>query len=146
MDQDDPVARIADLERQLAEQRRMAQPEHRQGGAVPRPGLTADDVRNVAFSEAAVGKRSYNCDEVDAFLDRVEAALQEQTGHTLTPEQVRNTVFSKPRFGKRGYAEADVDAFLDRLESELTRREGHQPVAYADSGGSQHHGVTAAVP
>ncbi len=146
MDHDDPDKRIADLEGQLAEQRWTAQPEHRQAEAVQRPGLTAEDVRNVAFSESAFGERGYNPGEVDAFLGRVEAALQEQTGHALTLEQVRNTVFGKPPIGRRGYAVADVDAFLDRVEIELTRRAGHQPVAYPGAGGSQHHGATAAVP
>jgi DivIVA domain-containing protein len=131
---------------ELGEQRWMAQPEHRQAGAVQRPGLTVEDVRNVVFSEAAFGERSYSHDEVDAFLDRVAAVLQEQTGHTLTPEQVRSIVFSKPPFGSRGYAVADVDEFVDRVEIELTRRAGQQPVAYPGAGGSQHQGDTGAVP
>ena len=37
--------------------------------------LTPADVHNVAFSKPAIGKRGYNEDEVDAFLDLVEAEL-----------------------------------------------------------------------
>lgn len=119
MDPNDPEKRMAGLERQLAEQRRMAQPEPRQAGADPPPVLTAEVVRNVAFSDAAVGERGYNHDEVDAFLEHVEAALQDPRGRTLTPEQVRHMAFSKPPIGKRGYNEAEVDAFLDLVEAAL---------------------------
>ena len=37
--------------------------------------LTPDDVHNVAFSKPPIGKRGYNEDEVDAFLDLVETEL-----------------------------------------------------------------------
>src|SRR5512135_2679753 len=37
--------------------------------------LTPADVHNVAFSKPPIGNRSYNEDEVDAFLDLVEAEL-----------------------------------------------------------------------
>ncbi|KAA2258664.1 DivIVA domain-containing protein [Solihabitans fulvus] len=37
--------------------------------------LTPADVHNVAFSKPPIGKRGYNEDEVDAFLDLVEAQL-----------------------------------------------------------------------
>src|SRR6266568_238375 len=38
-------------------------------------GLTPADVHNVAFSKPPIGKRGYNEDEVDAFLDLVENEL-----------------------------------------------------------------------
>ena len=81
----------------------------------------------MAFSKPPLGKRGYNEDEVDAFLDRVDAALQDPTGRTLTPEQVRNIAFSKPPFGKRGYNEAEVDAFLDHVEEQLKSQQGAFP-------------------
>ena len=37
--------------------------------------LTPADVHNVAFSKPPIGKRGYNEDEVDAFLDLVENEL-----------------------------------------------------------------------
>jgi DivIVA domain-containing protein len=85
-------------------------------------GLTPEDVRNVAFSKPRIGKRGYNEDEVDAFLDLVEAALRNPMGSALTPEAVRGVAFSKPPVGKRGYNEDEVDAFLDLVEEELRRR------------------------
>jgi DivIVA domain-containing protein len=39
--------------------------------AMPHAALTPADVPNVAFSKPPIGKRGYNEDEVDAFLDRV---------------------------------------------------------------------------
>ena len=38
-------------------------------------GLTPADVHKVAFSKPPIGKRGYNEDEVDAFLDLIEAEL-----------------------------------------------------------------------
>ncbi len=76
----------------------------------------------MAFSKPALGKRGYNEDEVDAFLDLVDAARRDATGHTLTPDQVRNMAFSKPALGKRGYNEDEVDAFLDLVEEEMRGR------------------------
>jgi DivIVA domain-containing protein len=40
--------------------------------------LTPADVHNVAFSKPPIGKRGYNEDEVDAFLDLVETELRDQ--------------------------------------------------------------------
>ncbi|PZS37294.1 MAG: hypothetical protein DLM62_20040, partial [Pseudonocardiales bacterium] len=37
--------------------------------------LTPADVHNVAFSKPPIGKRGYHEDEVDAFLDLVQAEL-----------------------------------------------------------------------
>jgi DivIVA domain-containing protein len=61
MDQDDPERRIAELERQLAEQKRGPELERQQ-----------------AFSDASRG-RGYHRDAVDAFVDRVEATLRDPT-------------------------------------------------------------------
>ena len=117
MDRDDPEKRISELERRLAEPRLAAKNWR---SALARGGaLTPEQVRNVAFSKPPFGKRAYNENEVDAFLDRVAAALQDPTGRTLTAEQVRNVAFSKPPIGKRGYNEDEVDAFLDHVEATL---------------------------
>ena len=37
--------------------------------------LTPADVHNVAFSKPPIGKRGYNEDEVDAFLDTLAATI-----------------------------------------------------------------------
>jgi DivIVA domain-containing protein len=66
MDEDDPEKRISELERRLAAPR-----------TAGRPGsLTPELVRNVAFAKPPIGKRGYNEDEVDAFLDLVGEHLQ----------------------------------------------------------------------
>src|SRR6516164_7731534 len=134
MDQDDPEKRIAELERQLAEAHAprdqnafapsVGQPASTTGGF-----LTPEQVHNVAFAKPPRGKRGYNEDQVDAFLELVEAALRDPTGRTLTPEQVRNMAFSKPPIGKRGYNEDEVDAFLDLVEQQLGRGAGYPPPA-----------------
>jgi DivIVA domain-containing protein len=82
-------------------------------------GLTAELVHNVAFAKPPIGKRGYNEDQVDAFLDLVEAALRDPAGGGLSPEQVRNVVFAKPPLGRRGYNEDQVDAFLDFVAQHL---------------------------
>jgi DivIVA domain-containing protein len=111
MDSDDPEQRIAELERQLAEARGAANS--------PAGGLTPQQVHDVAFNKQSIGKRGYNEDEVDKFLDVVEAALRDPTGRTLTAEQVRAVLFSKPPMGKRGYNEDEVDAFLDLVAAQM---------------------------
>jgi len=56
-------------------------------------------------------------DEVDAFLDRVEATLAgEATGAPATSQEVHDVVF-RVRFG--GYDEWQVDLHLDRVERQL---------------------------
>ena len=162
MDPADPENRIAELERQLAEQERMAMPERQQAGPVNSPVVTPEYVHNVAFSKPAIGQRGYNEDEVDTFLDLVVAALRDPTGHTLTPEQVRNVAFSKPPIGKRGYNEHEVDAFVDLVEQQLTSQQagaigqsppllntqmvaGQQSVVYPGHGGPQYFGAPAGV-
>jgi DivIVA domain-containing protein len=105
MDQDDPERRIAELERQLAEQKRGPDLERQQ-----------------AFSDASRG-RGYHRDEVDAFVDRVEATLRDPTATGgVTPADLHNVAFSKPPIGKQGYSESEVDAFLDRVKTELSGR------------------------
>ena len=141
MDQDDPEKRIAELERRLAEAHAASDPRAI-APSVGRPAsttggfLTPEQVHNVAFSRPPRGKRGYNEDQVDAFLELVEAALRDPTRRVLTPEQVHNMAFSKPPIGKRGYNEDEVDAFLDVVEQQIGRRAGDAPsVAYPGQGG-----------
>jgi DivIVA domain-containing protein len=144
MDADDPEKRIADLERQLAQPR----PAAAQAGPPPTGGwLTAEQVRNVAFSKPPIGKRGYNEDEVDAFLDHVEAALRDPSRFALTAEQVRGVSFSKPPIGKRGYNEDEVDAFLELVERHVSSAPPPAGFALPTAGplgarhGSARHGV-----
>jgi DivIVA domain-containing protein len=129
VDQDDPERRIEELESQLADRNHVAQPERAADGL----GLTPDDVHNLAFSSAKGGRRGYHEDEVDAFLDRVEATLRDPTtSDRLTAADIGNAAFSRAPIGRRGYDEEEVDAFLHRMAVEVARRSG-QPLA-ADPG------------
>ncbi|MGQ0840760.1 DivIVA domain-containing protein [Actinokineospora sp.] len=83
--------------------------------------LTPGAVRAVTFDKAPFGKRGYHEDQVDDFLDRVEAALA--GAGALTADEVRNVVFDAAPLVKRGYHEDQVDAFLDEVVAEVERRE-----------------------
>ncbi|GAB3647235.1 hypothetical protein GCM10028833_10800 [Glycomyces tarimensis] len=65
--------------------------------------------------------RGYKVDEVDAFLDRVEATLSgEPVGSPVTADEVDDVVF-RVRFG--GYDEWQVDVYLDRVARQLAELE-----------------------
>ncbi|HRC52716.1 MAG TPA: DivIVA domain-containing protein, partial [Gordonia sp. (in: high G+C Gram-positive bacteria)] len=66
--------------------------------------LTPADVHNVAFSKPPIGKRGYNEDEVDQFLDFVEAELSRLIGE--------NT---------------ELSARVEELESELAHARAAEP-------------------
>ncbi|OBA85916.1 hypothetical protein A5662_03545 [Mycobacteriaceae bacterium 1482268.1] len=83
-------------------------------------GLTLEQVRGVAFSKPGAGERGYNEYEVDAFLDRVEAALRDPARRGLTSEEVRGTTFPKAPRGRSGYNEAEVDAFVARVGKHMS--------------------------
>jgi DivIVA domain-containing protein len=86
----------------------------------------------VAFRKPPIGKRGYDEDEVDAFVDRLEARTRNPATTSLTAADVQNIAFSKPPIGKRGYNEDEVDAFLGLVESEIRRIDG--AAARADVG------------
>jgi DivIVA domain-containing protein len=66
-------------------------------------------------------RRGYKVDEVDTFLDRVEATLAgEQVGPPVGAQEVHDVVF-RVRFG--GYDEWQVDLHLDRVERQLAELE-----------------------
>jgi DivIVA domain-containing protein len=81
------------------------------------PRLTAQDVRYATFGKPPWGKRGYNNDEADAFLQLAASRLD---GYgTLSVDDVRAVAFSKPSIGKRGYSEDEVDGFLELLEATI---------------------------
>ncbi|MFV2017062.1 DivIVA domain-containing protein [Micromonospora sp. LOL_023] len=72
-------------------------------------------------------RRGYKVDEVDAFLDRVEATLAgEPVGSPVSAQEVHDVVF-RVRFN--GYDEWQVDLHLDRVERQLTELEERGPAA-----------------
>jgi len=82
--------------------------------------LTGDDVRQVVFAKPPLGKRGYDPHQVDAFMQRVAAALD--GSDPLTADEVHNVIFGKPGIGDRGYSEEEVDALLDIVASTLRQR------------------------
>jgi DivIVA domain-containing protein len=66
-------------------------------------------------------RRGYKVDEVDSFLDRVEATLAgDPVGAPVTAQEVHDVVF-RVRFG--GYDEWQVDLHLDRVERQIAEME-----------------------
>jgi len=101
------------------------------------PRLTGDAVRQVRFGKPPFGRRGYDGDEVDRFLDLLAQALSARPGGSrLTSSDVHNVAFRKPPIGRRGYDEDEVDAFLDLAESELASREMNGPPAAAVRAGT----------
>jgi DivIVA domain-containing protein len=86
MEEDDPEKLIAEMERQLAHAHPVPDPRTSHGTTVS-GGLTYDDVRNVAFSKPPIGKRGYNEDEVDAFLEMLLTHVTARPGAFPTPPQ-----------------------------------------------------------
>jgi DivIVA domain-containing protein len=81
------------------------------------PRLTAQDVRYATFGKPPWGKRGYNNDEVDRFLQLAASRLD---GYgNLSVDDVHAVSFSKPPIGKRGYNEDEVDDFLEQLEATI---------------------------
>src|SRR5205823_8627932 len=81
-------------------------------------------------------RRGYKVDEVDSFLDRVEATLNGEVAAPVTAQEVHDVVF-RVRFG--GYDEWQVDLHLDRVErqlDELEERGGFVPMRGPDRPGA----------
>jgi DivIVA domain-containing protein len=87
-------------------------------------------------------RRGYKVDEVDNFLDRVEATLAgEPVGAPVGAQEVHDVVF-RVRFG--GYDEWQVDLHLDRVERQLAELEdrGGRPGAADPMRDSLRGGLT----
>jgi DivIVA domain-containing protein len=95
-------------------------------GSGPAALLTPDDVHRMQFTQAAVGRRGYDTDEVDAFLDLVAATLAHGGPGSLTIADVRAVRFTDARLGTRGYTRDEVDAFLDLVVTALEHGANHR--------------------
>lgn len=87
--------------------------------------MSPDDVRRKEFGRPGFARRGYDVDDVDAFLDRVEATLRALLNGRrdlaqVTATDVHNVVFQDAGRG-RGYDETEVDDFLDEIAAELAR-------------------------
>ena len=81
--------------------------------------MTPDEVRAIAFGRPRFGRRGYNEDEVDAFLDLVAEALAGR--NILTPDDIHYVEFTIMPVGMRSYDQAQVDLFLDEAEEALVQ-------------------------
>ncbi|MFD9889635.1 DivIVA domain-containing protein [Amycolatopsis sp. NPDC059027] len=88
--------------------------------------FTAEDLAEVTFGNAPIGRRGYAKHEVDAFIRRIAKTFAEEDD--LTAAEVHHVMFSRPLIGKRGYDEREVDEFLDEVEQQLVTETGrHVP-------------------
>jgi len=87
--------------------------------------FTAEDLAEVTFGNAPIGRRGYAKHEVDEFVRRIAKTIAEEDD--LTAAEVHHVMFAKPLIGKRGYDEREVDDFLDAVEDQLATRTGHAP-------------------
>lgn len=80
--------------------------------------LTPADVHNVAFKKPPIGKRGYDEDEVDAFLDEVEHELARLIEEN---NELRAQLERGGRGGPGGPGEARLAAELNELKAQLER-------------------------
>jgi DivIVA domain-containing protein len=94
----------------------------------PAGGLSADEVGSIYFRKPPFGRRGYDEQQVDEFLDQVQADLRARYAGgavvkvMLTAGDVHEVSFMKPPFGRRGYDEQQVDEFLDQVQADLRAR------------------------
>jgi len=88
--------------------------------------MTPSEIHYIAFRKPPFGKRGYDEDDVDAFLDKLERFFKSPGSQELSVDDVRNVVFRKPPIGKRGYDTGDVDDFLDQVITEWPEAGAHQ--------------------
>jgi DivIVA domain-containing protein len=89
--------------------------------------LTPADVHNVAFKKPPIGKRGYDEEEVDAFLDEVERELARliEENNELRAQSERGRVGGPPVGGDMRHTGelADLKTQLDRLQREKAAAE-----------------------
>jgi DivIVA domain-containing protein len=86
--------------------------------------LTPNDVRNVAFKKPPIGRRGYDEEEVDAFLDEVERALIELNAEIARLKNNSGSGWSAPTAVQEmvqgaGDDMAQIKAALARIEARL---------------------------
>jgi DivIVA domain-containing protein len=87
--------------------------------------MTPDEVRAIAFGKPRFGRRGYNEDEVDAFLDLIAEALSGR--NILTPDDIHYVEFTIMPVGMRAYDQGQVDLFLDEAEAALVALRTSRP-------------------
>src|SRR5512134_2370325 len=89
--------------------------------------LTPADVHNVAFKKPPIGKRGYDEEEVDAFLDEVERELARliEENNELRAQSERGRAGGPPPVGDMRHTGemADLKTQLDRIQREKAAAE-----------------------
>ena len=84
--------------------------------------LTPADVHNVAFSKPPIGKRGYNEDEVDQFLDLVEdtlAQLQDENDELRARVEELSSGADAPAAAPQASSDVDVTSLRNDIEAEI---------------------------
>ncbi|WP_216903369.1 DivIVA domain-containing protein [Nocardia alni] len=84
--------------------------------------MIPEELRQVCFARAPLGRHGYDASEVDAFRERIAQAFGGRSA--LSAVEIREHEFADASFGHRGYDRDEVDEFLDRacVELEFARR------------------------
>ncbi|MDR3663956.1 MAG: DivIVA domain-containing protein [Mycobacterium sp.] len=103
--------------------------------------LTPADVHNVAFSKPPIGKRGYNEDEVDAFLDLVETELTRLIEENSDLRQRVSELDSELKSARSGGAPVAAAPLFTKPEPEPVPVAAPAPVAapVAAPVGEDHH-------
>jgi DivIVA domain-containing protein len=97
--------------------------------------MTPDEVRAIAFGKPRFGRRGYDEDQVDAFLDLIAEALAGR--NILTADDIHYVDFTITPIGARSYDQAQVDMFLDEAEAALIALRNPPPPPVAGDGPPQ---------
>jgi DivIVA domain-containing protein len=97
--------------------------------------MNSEDIYRIEFSRPRAGRRGYQIDEVDEFLDVIAARLKLR--NHLTAGEVHKIAFRRAPVDQ-GYDTEEVDHFLNRVEAVLggNHRKPSQPL----------HGSTPSAP
>ena len=85
--------------------------------------LSPADVHNVAFSKPPIGKRGYNEDEVDQFLDLVEDALAQLQDENEDLQAQVSDLNSQAKAGAGAGAAGTATAASTRTDEAALRKE-----------------------
>jgi DivIVA domain-containing protein len=89
--------------------------------------MNSEDIYRIEFSKPRAGRRGYQMDEVDEFLDVIAARLKLR--NHLTAGEVHKIAFRRAA-ADQGYDTEEVDHFLNRVEAVLggNHRKPSQPL------------------
>jgi DivIVA domain-containing protein len=92
-----------------------------------RPVVPSDALAEPTFQRAGFGREGYRVDEVDAFVDQLGPAL-ENDPPAMAPYEVADHRFAVVRW-RKGYSLRGVDEYLAHAQEVLRTRHGDDPVA-----------------